>query len=129
MLHRKELIMKFKKLGEQMTDEDVLTASGVIHPTHYNIDGRKECIDEMLDKFGFEFTCVFCFLNAYKYMYRAGLKDGAPMEKDKRKVAEYMEMAERIMENRKYTTRLAEMYVAISRMIFKFNEGDKKWYE
>ena len=50
--------------------------SEVNHPSHYNIPGRKECIEEMLDKFGTEKLQAFCELNAYKYRYRHTLKNG-----------------------------------------------------
>lgn len=51
--------------------------SSVDHPAHYNIPGRKECITEMLDKYGAEKVKAFCELNAYKYRYRHTLKGGA----------------------------------------------------
>ena len=50
--------------------------SNVRHPAHYNIPGRKECIVEMLEKFGPEKVAAFCELNAYKYRYRHDLKGG-----------------------------------------------------
>lgn len=45
------------------------------HPKHYTREGRKECIDEMIDTWGEGATAIFCLLNAHKYLYRAGLKD------------------------------------------------------
>lgn len=51
-------------------------ADMVNHPKHYNIEGRKECIEEMIDVFGVEKVRVFCELNVYKYMYRHELKNG-----------------------------------------------------
>ena len=48
----------------------------VNHPSHYNQPNRKECIEEMRDKFGDEVVAVFCLTNAYKYLYRAGEKEG-----------------------------------------------------
>ncbi len=51
-------------------------ADTVNHPTHYNIPGRKECIEEMIDRFGVEAVISFCRLNVYKYRYRAELKNG-----------------------------------------------------
>lgn len=51
--------------------------NNVNHPKHYNIPGRKECIEEMLDLFGVEAVKTFCKLNAYKYQYRHELKGGA----------------------------------------------------
>lgn len=50
--------------------------SNVNHPSHYNIKGRKECIEEMLDIFGTKEVMIFCKLNVYKYKYRHELKNG-----------------------------------------------------
>lgn len=49
----------------------------VNHPSHYNAEGRKECIVEMEELFGKEAVITFCKLNAYKYKYRASLKGNA----------------------------------------------------
>lgn len=54
----------------------------VSHPNHYNLPGRKECIVEMEEKYGAEVTAVFCLANSYKYLYRAGAKDGNTAEQD-----------------------------------------------
>lgn len=48
----------------------------VSHPSHYLAEGRKECIVEMEEKFGIEKVKAFCELNAYKYRYRAEMKNG-----------------------------------------------------
>lgn len=48
----------------------------VNHPSHYKMDGRKECIDEMIDLYGIEAVKHFCQLNVYKYLYRHELKNG-----------------------------------------------------
>lgn len=61
--------------------------SNVNHPKHYNIPGRKECIEEMIDIFGVQDVMVFCKLNAYKYNYRYELKNG---QEDLDKAAWYM---------------------------------------
>lgn len=55
-------------------------------PKYYNIEGRKECIVEMLDKYGFHAVANFALLNSYKYLFRAGLKDGNSAENDFKKV-------------------------------------------
>lgn len=65
----------------------------VKHPEHYNQDGRKECWDEMIEKFGPEATAIFDVMSAYKYQYRAGTKDGNPEEQDKAKIENYMSHA------------------------------------
>ena len=54
----------------------------VNHPSHYNREGAKECIEEMIDIYGPEATAYFCLLNAHKYRYRAADKNG---EEDLRK--------------------------------------------
>ena len=54
-----------------------MNSDNVNHPKHYNLPGRKECIEEMIDKFGVDAVRYFCVLNAYKYDYRHELKGGA----------------------------------------------------
>lgn len=63
--------------------------NNVIHPNHYNIPGRKECIEEMLDKFGYGKTEAFCELNSYKYRYRHEQKNG---QEDLDKASNYQKM-------------------------------------
>lgn len=62
----------------------------VIHPAHYNKEGRKECWDEMEEIFGGGIVAIWDCLNAYKYYYRAGNKDGNPEEQDIQKIENYM---------------------------------------
>lgn len=63
----------------------------VNHPSHYNVEGKKECIVEMEEKFGVYETIVFCTLNAYKYLYRAGYK--IDKEEDVKKAKWYYKYA------------------------------------
>lgn len=63
----------------------------VDHPKHYNTSGRMECILEMELMFGHEAVETFCKLNAYKYHYRAGAKEGEAKEKDLAKAQWYLE--------------------------------------
>jgi hypothetical protein len=65
----------------------------VNHPSHYNISGRKECIVEMLEKFGKEKVITFCELNAYKYHYRHEMKNG---QEDLDKAKWYEDYAEKL---------------------------------
>jgi len=58
------------------------------HPSHYNQEGRKECIVEMREKFGDTAVKDFCMLNAYKYLYRADNKNGV---EDLKKAVWYIE--------------------------------------
>lgn len=70
----------------------------VDHPQHYNIPGRKECIEEMLELYGEHITAIFCLTNAYKYIYRAGEKDGNSEKQDLSKAKWYFEYASRIID-------------------------------
>lgn len=65
----------------------------VNHPAHYNAPGRKECIEEMIDKWGREQTAIWCEMTAYKYDYRAGTKEGEPDERDMAKRQWYLDKA------------------------------------
>ena len=42
---------------------------------HYNAQGRAECFIEMESLYGRQALISFCELNAYKYAYRADLKN------------------------------------------------------
>lgn len=68
-----------------------LSVSATNHPKHYNVDGRMECIQEMEIMFGDEAVETFCKLNAYKYFYRAGSKEGEAKEKDLAKAKWYLD--------------------------------------
>ena len=59
-------------------------------PPHYFAEGRKECIEEMIDKFGLDKVITFCELNEYKYLYRHEMKNG---EEDLRKAEWYYNKA------------------------------------
>ena len=54
----------------------------VNHPKHYQREGRKECIEEISDC-GEDLAIIFCITNAYKYVYRAGLKDSEDVDMQK----------------------------------------------
>ena len=69
-------------------------ADNVNHPKHYNSEGRKECIVEMLEKYGFHSVANFALLNSYKYLFRAGLKDGNSAEQDVKKAQWYFDWVE-----------------------------------
>lgn len=61
----------------------------VNHPSHYNTPGRKECIVEMEEQYGLVNTAIFCLMNAYKYLYRAGEKADNSQEQDINKARWY----------------------------------------
>jgi len=61
----------------------------VDHPSHYNKPGKKECIEEMREQFGDLAVYWFCKLNAFKYNYRDGDKEGNSAEQDAAKADWY----------------------------------------
>lgn len=90
----------------------------VNHPPHYQREGRKECIEEMRDKYGDCITYIFCLTNAYKYLYRAGEKEGNSEVQDIAKAKWYMEYAarklEKPMKNKKTLEQLSEIIDGIN---------------
>lgn len=66
----------------------VFPHSTVDHPNHYQNAGGRECIEEMRLMFGDEAVRHFCMLNAYKYRFRAGKKNG---EEDLKKANWYID--------------------------------------
>lgn len=69
----------------------------VNHPSHYQVSGRKECIYEMLDKYGARATAAFALLSAYKYLYRAGNKADNPETQDIDKAKWYYEFTSKLV--------------------------------
>jgi len=66
--------------------------SNVNHPTHYN-QGKYECIDVMVETFGKEAAKNFCLLNAFKYVWRTGEKNGMEdIKKAKWYLEKYIEL-------------------------------------
>ena len=70
--------------------DKVLKNNYVDHPSHYKKGDRPECIDEMAKKFGYYITSIFCLTNAYKYLYRAGDKEGNSEDQDLKKAEWYI---------------------------------------
>ena len=66
--------------------------SKVDHPAHYN-KGGIECIDAMESAFGAEAVITFCKLNAFKYIWRAGNKEGSSKVEDLDKARWYLNRA------------------------------------
>lgn len=68
-------------------------SEAVNHPKHYQKEGRKECIKEMEERFGLRETGAFALLSAYKYLYRAGEKEGNSKRQDIEKARWYFNYA------------------------------------
>lgn len=64
----------------------------VNHPSHYQNNG-KECIDLMKEKYGLRATINFCILNAFKYIFRCGKKEGNPDYQELNKAEWYLNWA------------------------------------
>lgn len=67
----------------------------VNHPAHYQKNG-KECIEVMEEQFGPKAVYWFCVLNAFKYKWRAGNKEGNSFEQDQAKAKWYTDYANKL---------------------------------
>lgn len=76
-----------------------MTENNVNHPSHYNKEGRKECIEEMLDIFGESAVYIWCVLNHYKYNYRKGEKQNNSKKQDIKKGEWYMNYISKLSNN------------------------------
>ena len=75
----------------------------VNHPSHYQ--GKMECIDAMVEQFGMEKVEDFCEINAFKYLWRAGEKEGNSKEQDEAKARWYTrKRIDLFCERHQYTT-------------------------
>lgn len=61
------------------------------HPSHYIDSDGRECIDVMIEKFGIEAVKIWCRLTAFKYQFRAGKKEGEPLDDDIAKERWYLD--------------------------------------
>lgn len=105
----------------------------VNHPSHYCKAGRKECIVEMEEKYGVEYTAVFALLSAYKYGYRAGDKEDNPSERDIGKANWYYgyvteKLLDKVYRERLYSDNFNKLYADIGEMLEEQNrlEDDGK---
>ena len=93
------------------------------HPPHYLKGDRKECIVEMEEKYGAEMTAVFCLMNAYKYLYRAGEKDGNSEMQDNLKAKWYFDYANKLIKKygglfvNKMSIQDSDLYLDIREML------------
>lgn len=87
------LFDKINEFKPWNAEGDTKEKEAVNHPSHYNLPGRKECIDEMVDEWGEDNVAMWCEITAYKYEYRAGFKDGNSKQKDLKKRRWYLNKA------------------------------------
>ena len=81
-------------------ESNKINSDMVNHPSHYNLPGRKECIDEMIDIYGLKDVAKWCEITAYKYRYRAGHKDS--LEQDVQKTIWYTVKARELNSKRRW---------------------------
>lgn len=91
----------------------------VDHPSHYKKEDRLECIDEMVKKFGYYHTCIFCLMSSYKYLYRAGDKDGNSEDQDLAKACWYVDW---VKTNFKYQQAEAKLKNLEAEFLILYNE-------
>lgn len=82
----------------------------VNHPQHYQRAGKKECIWQMVEDFGKQITAIFCLTNAYKYIYRAGYKEGSSWTEDIDKARWYVNFVDQHLYSSIQTKRAVELY-------------------
>lgn len=82
-------VLNTQDISVEITEHDPVN-----HPSHYT-SGNIECIDAMVAAFGKEEVMSFCKLNAFKYIWRADLKNGKEdLHKAAWYVAKYLELKE-----------------------------------
>lgn len=59
---------------EKIVNACIISNEAVNHPAHYQ--GKHECIEVMRHMFGDSAVRAFCKCNAYKYRFRAAMKNG-----------------------------------------------------
>lgn len=93
----------------------------VNHPSHYNIEGKKECIEQMREDYGETITAVFCLTNAYKYLYRAGYK--GDMQEDIAKAKWYFGYFCGIKHTIVYNSKISKLELYIAKELKKYDKG------
>jgi hypothetical protein len=115
--------------GAELPIKDVEKIDLVSHPAHYNKEGHSECWDEMKNLFGTKAVIIFDLLSAYKYYYRAGLKDGNSSEQENAKIEVYMNHAKDLImkmvaNGDRYMMEYAEHYSKMQKLLNERGEGD-----
>lgn len=91
-------LTKLKLLEEQGAEILKADYDYINHPLHYT-NGKKECIDEMIDIFGCDNVALWCDMTAYKYQYRKGKKPNTTAAEDERKAEWYLRKAKELRAN------------------------------
>lgn len=82
---RKEAMRRAEKFLEDVPLENVFPKNDSVNsPAHYA--GDVECIDVMVQQFGFEMVRDFAIVNAFKYLFRCTHKHETPDEDIKKAI-------------------------------------------
>lgn len=99
------------------------------HPSHYQKEGRKECIEEIREFYGDIITAIFCLTNAYKYLYRAGMKEGNSAEQDIAKAKWYWDYIDKLNGNEivdRIIDGMSDMVIYLERELEKYENNQSK---
>lgn len=91
----------------------------VNHPSHYNLPGKKECIVQMMEDYGRPITAIFCLTNSYKYLYRAGNKNGSSEQIDLEKAKWYFDFVNAHLFSSINGTHAVQLYRDVKQMLIK----------
>lgn len=79
---------------------------------YYTKAKHKECIVEMREKYGDYAVYCFCRCNAYKYLYRAGLKENNPALQDWSKAQWYINYCNDIVKSHRLNPKYKKITIA-----------------
>ena len=97
--------------------------SSVDHPSHYQ--GEYECIDLMREIYGDDAVRNFCIINAYKYRFRAGKKQGETAQSDLDK-ADWYERYVMVHMPKNFEAWRDRMSAAVEKMCVDPDSGEDK---
>ena len=89
----------------------------VNHPSHYNLPGKKECIEQMREYFGDRNVAIFCLMNSYKYLYRAGNKENEDVLDDISKAIWYYDYVNGHIFSAVSGNKLIKLYKCVESML------------
>ena len=93
----------------------------ISHPTHYNIKGKRECIVAIREDYGDFVAAVFCLTNAYKYLYRAGNKQGESVDDDIAKARWYFDYHKKL--SYVFNNDVLKLYKYVEKELKKYDKG------
>ena len=119
---------KWKKHGRKKMSKELILMCGepedeivdnVNHPKHYADSCSIECIDAMILTWGYDYTAVYCQINAFKYLWRFKNKNG---EEDLDKAEWYLNKSDELNCVGSKSDKVAEKNVQLNDMLMKARE-------